>query len=79
MSRNIPSLDFISNDVVYRLYKIVLVHKEDLMKQYVCSVCGYVYDREEPFEEQPDDFKCPVCGVSKDKFKLEEVEESHEW
>jgi len=49
------------------------------MKQYVCSVCGYVYDREESFEEQPADFKCPVCGVSKDKFKLEEVEESHEW
>jgi rubredoxin len=49
------------------------------MKQYVCSVCGYVYDREEDFETLGADFKCPVCGVAKDKFALEEVEETHEW
>ena len=47
------------------------------MKKYVCSVCGYVYDREEDFETLPPNYKCPVCGASKDKFKLEEVEESH--
>ncbi|MDD2418359.1 MAG: rubredoxin [Oscillospiraceae bacterium] len=49
------------------------------MKKYVCSVCGYEYDPsvgdEEhgiapgiAFEDLPDDFVCPVCGVGKDMF-----------
>ena len=49
------------------------------MKKYVCSVCGYVYDEEigDPdngiaagtlFEDLPDDFVCPLCGVSKEEF-----------
>lgn len=51
-----------------------------LMKKYVCSVCGYVYDPEvgdpdsgiEPgtaFEDIPDDWVCPICGVSKSEFE----------
>ena len=47
--------------------------------KYVCSICGHVYDPEvgEPdagiapgteWEDVPEDFRCPVCGVSKDKF-----------
>ena len=39
---------------------------------YVCSVCGYVYDPAEhdgvPFEELPDDWKCPRCKQPKGKF-----------
>lgn len=35
------------------------------IKQYVCTVCGYIYDG----DEIPDDYKCPICGVGKDKFK----------
>ena len=54
------------------------------MAKYECSVCGYIYDPElgdldggikpgTPFEEIPDDWVCPVCGVSKDQFeKIEE-------
>lgn len=54
--------------------------KEDSgMKKYVCNICGYVYDPEmgdpdggiEPgttFEDIPDDWVCPVCGVGKDQF-----------
>lgn len=34
-----------------------------------CSVCGYVYNGETPFEELPDDYVCPLCGVSKSMFK----------
>ena len=41
--------------------------------KYVCSVCGYEYDPAEndnvPFEQLPDDWTCPVCGVSKDQFE----------
>ncbi len=41
------------------------------MKKYVCDVCGYVYDGEEPFENLPEDYVCPVCGVGKDQFSEE--------
>ncbi len=36
--------------------------------KWVCSVCGYVYDGETPFEELPDDFRCPVCKQPKTAF-----------
>ncbi len=49
------------------------------MEKYVCLVCGYVYDPKvgdesngiepnTPFEDLPEDWVCPVCGVSKDHF-----------
>ena len=49
------------------------------MKKYVCEVCGWVYDEAEgapelgiepgtAFEDLPDDFECPLCGVGKDNF-----------
>lgn len=51
------------------------------MDKYICDVCGYIYDPEagDPdggivpgtaFEDIPDDWVCPVCGVSKDNFSL---------
>ena len=40
--------------------------------KYVCSVCGYVYDptanENVAFEDLPEDWKCPRCRQSKDKF-----------
>ena len=50
------------------------------MKKYVCKVCGYIYDPAvgdedagvaagTPWEELPDDFVCPLCGVGKDEFE----------
>ena len=56
--------------------------EESKMEKYECTVCGYVYDPEKgdpdsgikpgtPFEELPDDWVCPVCGVGKDKFEKE--------
>ena len=53
------------------------------MDKYVCNVFGYVYEPEkgdhdagiEPgtkFEDLPDDWVCPTCGVSKDEFEKEE-------
>ena len=49
------------------------------MEKYVCNICGYEYDPAEgapdlgiapgtPFEELPEDFACPLCGVGKDNF-----------
>ena len=54
------------------------------MKKYRCTVCEWVYDPAvgDPyggiapgtqFEEIPEDWVCPVCGVGKDMF--EEVAE----
>ena len=39
---------------------------------YRCTVCGYIYDNEKeeiPFEELPDDWVCPRCGVGKELFE----------
>jgi glyoxylase-like metal-dependent hydrolase (beta-lactamase superfamily II) len=40
--------------------------------KYICSICGYVYDPAEhdgvAFEDLPDDWKCPRCKQSKEKF-----------
>ncbi len=44
--------------------------------KYECTVCGYIYDdavEETKFEDLPDDWTCPLCGVGKDMFvKVEE-------
>jgi rubredoxin len=50
------------------------------MDKYVCTICDYVYDPENgdpengiapgtKFEDLPDDWLCPVCGVSKSDFE----------
>jgi flavin reductase (DIM6/NTAB) family NADH-FMN oxidoreductase RutF/rubredoxin len=47
---------------------------------YTCSICGFQYDPEEgdpamgippgtPFEDLPDDYRCPICNAGKDYFK----------
>lgn len=44
--------------------------KEKDMK-YICDVCGYEYDEEAEgvkWEDLPDDYVCPLCGVGKDQF-----------
>lgn len=51
------------------------------MKKWECIVCGWVYDEEvgdpdagiEPgtkWEDIPDDWCCPDCGVGKEDFEM---------
>jgi rubredoxin len=51
----------------------------NVMIRYKCSVCGYIYDPMRgdesrgikpgtPFEELPDDWRCPICGAPKSQF-----------
>lgn len=51
------------------------------MDKYICDICGYIYDPAvgDPdggitvgtaFEDIPEDWVCPVCGVGKDDFSL---------
>lgn len=50
------------------------------MDKYKCTVCGYIYDPAKgdldhghpagtKFEDLPDDWVCPECGVGKDMFE----------
>lgn len=50
------------------------------MKRFVCTVCGWIYDPAigdvdngiepgTPFDELPEDWTCPECGVGKDMFE----------
>jgi rubredoxin len=50
-------------------------------QKYICTICEYIYDPAlgdpdsgiEPgtaFEDIPDDWECPDCGVSKEDFEL---------
>lgn len=54
------------------------------MSKYKCLMCGYVYDPQQgdpdngiaagtAFEDIPEDWVCPECGVGKEEF--EPVEE----
>lgn len=39
---------------------------------YECSVCGYRYEakyEKVPFEELPDDWRCPICNAPKSAFR----------
>ncbi len=45
------------------------IEEEESAGNWVCSICGYIYDGDVPFEELPDDYICPVCKQSKDKFE----------
>ncbi len=44
------------------------------MHKHRCKICAWIYDPAKndniPFENQPDDYKCPVCGVSKNEFEV---------
>jgi flavin reductase (DIM6/NTAB) family NADH-FMN oxidoreductase RutF/rubredoxin len=43
--------------------------EEKQADKYVCSICGYIYEGEVPFEELPEDYKCPICKQPKSVFK----------
>jgi rubredoxin len=64
--------------------KSLFIKTKTIMKKYVCDVCGYIYDPAvgDPdngiapgtaFEDIPEDWVCPTCGVTKEDFS--EVEE----
>jgi rubredoxin-NAD+ reductase len=57
----------------------IINKQEGLAMKYVCDVCGWEYDEAvgDPdngiapgtkWEDLPDDFECPLCGVGKDSF-----------
>ena len=62
---------------------IITIKTDKIMKKYVCTVCNWIYDPAvgDPysgiapgtlFEDIPDDWACPLCGVTKEDFELVE-------
>ncbi len=54
------------------------------MKVWICIVCGFVYDEEKGLPEEgiapgtrwedvPEDWKCPDCGVGKQDFEMQAI------
>jgi rubredoxin len=54
------------------------------MRQWICLVCGFIYDEEKGipqdgiapgtlWEDIPNDWYCPECGVEKSDFQLVEI------
>lgn len=54
------------------------------MKTWQCVVCGWIYDEAKGapeegippgtrWEDVPDDYLCPDCGVGKDDFEMIEI------
>ena len=62
--------------------KTTLTLNKTTMQKYVCDMCGWEYDPAvgypeagiapgTPWEDVPDSFECPICGVTKDQFSAE--------
>ncbi|HMW28198.1 rubredoxin [Plasticicumulans sp.] len=54
------------------------------MKQYMCLICGWIYDEALGWPEEgippgtawadvPEDWKCPDCGAGKSEFEMIEI------
>jgi len=63
----------LKNEALKAFQNKIGVKKMEKKEKWICVVCGYVYDGDVPFEELPDDWTCPLCGVGKDQFEKQEV------
>ncbi len=63
---------------------ILLVVGIITMRQWQCLVCGFIYDEAKGLPEEgiapgtswddiPDDWVCPECGVGKEDFEMVEI------
>ncbi|MFN2328153.1 MAG: rubredoxin [Chromatocurvus sp.] len=57
---------------------------EPALRKYECIVCGFIYDEAEGLPDEgippgtrwddiPDDWLCPDCGVGKEDFDMIEI------
>jgi rubredoxin len=65
------------------LPEIMTTMGETDYKKYECVICGFIYDEAEGlpddgfppgtrWEDLPEDWECPDCGISKADFELYE-------
>lgn len=68
----------------YDVRSVVLKNAENFMKKWQCVVCGFIYDEAEgwpddgiqpgtAWEDVPEDWECPDCGVGKEDFEMIEM------
>jgi len=61
-----------------------MIEKSKKYKVYICTICGWIYDESKgspedginPYtrwEDIPQNFICPECGVGKEDFEMVEV------
>lgn len=66
-----------------KVEEIVDAAKSGEASTYTCNICGFQYDPEEgdpalgippgtPFEDLPEDYKCPICNAGKEYFSKNE-------
>ena len=64
--------------------EVSITAQEQVMRKWQCMVCGFIYDEAQGLPEEgiapgtkwediPDDWQCPDCGVSKDDFEMVQV------
>ena len=62
---------------------IIFTQEGMALKRYRCTVCDYLYDPVTgdqdnliapgtAFEDLPDNWVCPICGVGKEMFETED-------
>jgi len=54
--------------LIYAAYQARKSSTSNAPKHWKCSICGYIYDGNIPFEELPDDWLCPLCNQPKSVF-----------
>jgi len=71
----------LSINIKYQIHMNNLKSGEQIMRQWECTVCGFIYDEAKGLPEDgikpgtswddvPDDWECPECGVSKSDFDM---------
>jgi len=64
--------------------QLLYLNRFPIVKKWMCIVCGFIYDEAQGWpddgippgtrwEDVPDDWMCPECGVGKEDFEMVEI------
>jgi len=53
-------------NAILKKYAPEFLEEKKGVKKYVCPLCGFEYEGD--ISAEPDDWKCPICGVAKAAF-----------
>lgn len=61
---NVPKELFTKNENIE-----IETNKEEKQMTFRCTICGFIYEGD--LNNEPDDYKCPICSVGKELFEEE--------